>query len=97
MKKIWVQVLQGLRAAKEYSLFALVSSLDEVQFTDTQIILPPHNTTEAAVLKRNLGLLNQLAGGDYIVLADNLVTEPEHNGEYVARLRELFGDKVEIV
>ena len=90
-------MLQGLRAAKEYSLFALVSSLDEVQFTDTQIILPPHNTTEAAVLKRKLDLLNQLAGQDCIVLADNLANEPEENGEYVARLRELFGDKVEIV
>ena len=89
--------MQGLRAAKEYSLFALTSGLDEVQFTDTQIILPPHNATEAAVLKRNLPLLNRLAGQECIVLVDNLMTEPEHNGEYVARLRELFGDKVEIV
>lgn len=90
-------MLQALRAEKEYSLFALCSTLDEVQFTDTQIILPPHNTTEAAVLQRNLGLLNRLAGGDCFVVADTLINEPPHNDEYIARLQELFGDKVEIV
>ncbi len=90
-------MLQGLRAAQEYSLFALCSNLNEVHFTDTQIILPPHNSTEAAVLKRNLPLLNQLAGADCLVISDELLTEPAHNDEYVARLQELFGDKVEIV
>lgn len=97
MKKIWVKVLQGLRAAKEYALFALCSTLDEVQFTDTQIILPPHNATEATVLQRNLALLNRLAGVDCFVVADSLINEPPHNDEYIARLQELFGDKVEIV
>lgn len=89
--------MQGLRAEKRFSLFALVSSLDDVTFTDDQIIVQTNNDTEYQILLKNLALLQKLCGGDYLVLKPRPVIDQAQTNAYLERLQELFGDKLEIL
>lgn len=92
----WVKVLQTLRAQKRYALFALVSSLDDLTFTDTQIIVQTGNDTEYTVLTKNLPLLQELCGNCLVVNAPRK-QEARANLAYIEKLKDLFGDKVEIL
>lgn len=89
--------MQGLRAEKRYSLFALVSALDDVTFTDDKIIVQTNNDTEYQILLKNLALLQKLCGGDYLEIKARPVMDPAQTNAYLEKLQELFGDKLEIL
>ena len=98
LEAIWVKILRALREDKNFSLFGLLSNMDDVKFQDTQIILYSHNDGEKNMLKQNLPKLQNLAGQDVeLVLRDATVLVADEHEEYVTRLKEIFGDKVEIV
>ena len=98
LEAVWVKILRTLREDKNFALFGLLSNMDDVAFKDTQIILYTHNEAEKNMLKNHLPTLQKMAGELVkIIIQDYAVLEHDDNIEYVARLKELFGDKVEIV
>lgn len=97
MKAVWAKILRTLREQKQVALFALVSTLDDVELTDTQIIISAHNAAEYQMLKKYWPELKALTEQDCLVLVDRTVTVNDVNVAYVEKLKELFGDKVEIV
>lgn len=98
LEAVWVKILQTLRAEKNFALFGLLSNMDDVSFVDGQIILKMHNEAEKNMIKNHLTTMKKIAGEDIdLVLQDSSVVVQDDNAEYVARLKDLFGDKVEIV
>ena len=98
LEAVWVKILQTLRAEKNFALFGLLSNMDDVSFGDGQIILKTHNEAEKNMIKNHLTTMKKIAGEDIdLVLQDSSVVVQDDNAEYVARLKDLFGDKVEIV
>ena len=98
LEGIWVKILRTLRTDKNFALFGLLATLNDVEFQEHQIIIHMHNETEKSMLKQHLPTFKKLAGDDVeIVLHDDTVIVYDENRDYVARLKEIFGDKVEIV
>lgn len=97
MKENWVKILQGLRAQKNFALFALVSSLEEITFTPDKIIVQTNNDTEYQMLMKNLPLLQGLCGGDFLEIKARPVLDQAQTNLYLEKLQELFGDKLEIL
>ena len=98
MEAVWVKILRALRTEKNFALFGLLSNMDDVEFTNDQIILHTHNEAEKNKLKNHLPTLQTLAGSEAEVIVQNVGTVVKNdNAEFVSRLKELFGDKVEIV
>ena len=98
LEGVWVKILRQARDAQNFALFGLLSTLNDVEFADTQIILHVHNDAEKNMLKQHLATL-QSWGGDAatLVLHDDSIPMPDSNRDNIARLKDLFGDKVEIV
>lgn len=95
---VWAKILRSLRESKNFALFGLLSNMDDVAFGSKQITLRLHNEAEESILKNHLALLKNLAGeGVEIVLQAMDCVVPDEQQDYVARLKELFGDKVKIV
>ncbi len=98
LEGVWVKVLRGLRNDKYFSLFGLLSNMNDVEFADDKIFVHVHNDTEKVMLKQHLSQLQELAGENVTVtLQDDTALVYDENRDYVARLKDLFGDKVEIV
>ena len=98
LEAVWVKILRTLRAEKNFALFGLLSNMDDVAFANGEIWLPAHNESEKSMLKHHLATLQELAGHEaQIQIKDATQTEQIMNDEFVTRLKELFGDKVEIV
>ena len=95
MDEIWAKVLKGLRESNHTALFALINSIDDVAFTAFDITLAAGNDAEFNTLQKNLGLLRTLAGGDYIIITNKKAAE-KGSREYIEKLQDLFGDKLEI-
>lgn len=93
MDEIWAKVLQEVRKGKNNALLALISSADDVEFTNFNIILRTSNDVEFNTLNKNLELLKSFAGGDYIIVTKKRVKDIKNN-KYIERLRELFGEKL---
>ena len=98
LEAVWAKILRSLREQKNFSLFGLLSNMDDVKFQDSQIILYSHNEAEHSMLKKQIKNLQNLTGQDVeLVLCDATVLVADGHEEYVTRLKEIFGDKVEIV
>lgn len=98
LEGIWVKVLRALREGKNFGLFGLLSTMNDVDFVDDKIIVHVHNDAEKTMLQQHLTMLQELAGGEVtITLQDDTVVVYDENRDYIARLKDLFGDKVEIV
>ncbi len=98
LEGVWVNVLRALRLDKRFALFGLLSTMNDVDFVDDQIIVHVHNDTEKEMLKQNLPLIQSLAGENVqVTLQDDTVVVYDENRDYIARLKDLFGDKIEIV
>ena len=98
LEAVWVKILRALRTDKHFALFGLLSSMNDVEFADGKIYLHTHNDAEKNMLKQHLTDLQTLAGEEAtLVLQDDTVSVHDDNRDYVARLKDLFGDKVEIV
>lgn len=98
LEAVWVKILRGLREAKNFALFGLLSNMDDVEFDADKIILHAHNESEKNMVKNHLATLKDLAGAEVqIAVQDHTNIVQDENADYVTRLKELFGDKVEIV
>ena len=98
LEAVWVKILRALREEKNFALFGLLSNLDDVAFANGKIILPTHNEAEKNMLKNHLPTLQKLAGElAQITLQDCSNVMQDDSAEFVTRLKDLFGDKVEIV
>lgn len=98
LEAVWAKILRGVRDSKNFSLFGLLGTLNDVEFTDTKIILHTHNEAEKNILKQQLNNLQSMAGDEVtITLQDESTIERNDDRDVIARLKELFGDKVEIV
>lgn len=98
LEAIWAKVLRGLRTEQNFALFGLLATMNDVEFVDGKIIVHLHNETEKTILKQHATDLQTLIGAEVeLVLQDNTVEIQDENRDYVARLKDLFGDKVEIV
>lgn len=98
LEGIWAKILRTLRTDKNFALFGLLATMNDVNFNDEKITIHMHNASEKAMLKQHLPTLQTLAGADTILtLQDDTAIVYDENRDYVARLKELFGDKVEIV
>ena len=98
LEAVWAKILRSLRESKNFALFGLLSNMDDDAFGSKQITLRLQNDAEESILKNHLALLKNLAGDDVeIVLQAMDCVVPDEQQDYVARLKELFGDKVKIV
>ena len=97
LTSVWVKILRSLRETKNFALFGLLSSLDDVEFFDGKILIHTHNAAEKLLISQHLPALQNLAGDTVLTLQDDTVTVQANNYDTIARLKELFGDKVEIV
>lgn len=98
LEGVWVKILRGLRTEKNFGLFGLLSTMNDVDFRDSQIAIHAHNDSEKTMLKQHLPQLQGLAGETVtITVQDDTVVVYDETRDYVARLKDLFGDKVEIV
>ena len=98
LEGIWAKILRTLRDEQNFALFGLLATMNDVDFGDNQIILHMHNDAEKTMLQQHLSLLKTLVGGTVqVILQDNTVVVVDENRDYIARLKEIFGDKVEIV
>ncbi|MBQ7973714.1 MAG: hypothetical protein IJ295_02040 [Clostridia bacterium] len=98
LEAVWVKILRTLRENKRFALFGLLSNMDDVAMRDGQIFMHTHNEAEKKMLKQYLKTLQEMAGtAVQLVVEDNTVVVQDDNQEYVTRLKEIFGDKVEIV
>lgn len=97
LEAVWATILRTLRTDKNFALFGLLSTMNDVAFQDGKICLHTHNDAEKAMLKHHLPTLQKLAGETQITLQDDTVTIQADNRDTIARLKDLFGDKVEIV
>ena len=97
LEAIWVKILRTVRNDKNYALFGLLSTLNDVAFVDGKICIHTHNDAEKTMLNHHLAELQTMAGGDIITLQDDTVAPQTNDRDIVARLKDLFGDKVEIV
>lgn len=98
LETAWVKILRSVRNEKNFALFGLLSTMNDVEFKDGKILLHAHNDAEKNLLKQNLTTLQNLAGQEVnLVLQDHTVNVQNDDREIIARLKDLFGDKVEIV
>lgn len=98
LEAVWVKILRSLRNDKNFALFGLLSTMNDVAFTDGKIILHFHNEAEKNILKQQLTNLQTLAGSEAtLVLQDDTAETHDEDRDIIARLKDLFGDKVEIV
>ena len=98
LEGIWAKILRTLRDEQNFALFGLLATMNDVDFGDNQIILHMHNDAEKTMLQQHLSLLKTLVGDTVqVILQDNTVVVVDENRDYIARLKEIFGDKVEIV
>ena len=98
LENIWAKILRGVRESKNFALFGLLSTLNDVEFVDGQICLHTHNDAEKNMLKQHLETLKNLAGTEVVlVLQDDTIIVHDNQAEIITRLKDLFGDKVEIV
>ena len=98
LEAVWAKILRSLRTDKNFALFGLLSTMNDVEFADGKIFVHTHNDAEKNMLKQHLDTLQQLAGTEVVlVLQDDTITVKDDNRDYVSRLKDLFGDKVEII
>ena len=98
LEGVWVKILRTLRTEKNFALFGLLSTMNDVDFCDDKIIVHIHNDAEKTMLNQHLTQLQDLAGENVtLTLQDDTVVVYDENRDNVARLKDLFGDKVEIV
>jgi len=98
LEGVWAKILRTLREDKNFALFGLLATMNDVGFTDGKILIHLHNDAEKTMLKQHFDTLQNLAGADVpLVLQDDTQVVYDENRDYVARLKDLFGDKVEIV
>jgi predicted nucleotidyltransferase len=98
LEAIWAKILRTLRTEKNFALFGLLATMNDVAFSDGKITVHLHNEAEKAMLKQHFSVLQDLAGAEVtIVLQDDTTAVQDENRDYIARLKDLFGDKVEIV
>ena len=98
LEGVWVKILRTLRTEKKFGLFGLLSTMNDVDFSDDKIIVHIHNDAEKTMLNQHLTQLRNLAGENVtLTLQDDTVVVYDENRDNVARLKDLFGDKVEIV
>lgn len=98
LEAVWAKILRGVRDSKNFSLFGLLGTLNDVEFNEAKIILHTHNDAEKNILKQQLNNLQSMAGDDVmLVLEDDNLIDHDDDRDVIARLKELFGDKVEIV
>jgi hypothetical protein len=92
MQEIWAKTLKALRKNGEKALFSLVSCLDDIKFTDSNIIITVNGTAEYSVLSKNKEKLSAVGGDGCIV-----ITKKEKNekiNENLVKIQELFGSKL---
>jgi hypothetical protein len=95
LDKVWAKVLKGLRESGYNSLFALAMSIDDISFTNFNIILNVNNNVEFNILEKNSKLFQKLAGGDFILLVPKKKDDTIDN-EFVGILQNLFGDRLKV-
>ena len=93
--EVWARVLKGLRENNESVLFGACSDLRDIEFTGNEIIIHAHNESVYGILKKHLGTLNKYAGGQYIDL--QLAKKDAYKTQVIENLKELFGDKLQVV
>ncbi|MCM1404456.1 MAG: hypothetical protein NC133_03080 [Prevotella sp.] len=94
---VWAHILRTLRTEKNFALFGLLSTMNDVTEQDGQICLHAHNDAEKNLLTHHLPLLQKLAEPTPLVVQDDTQTVQDDNRDTIARLKDLFGDKVEII
>ena len=98
LEGIWAKILRTLRTENNFALFGLLATMNDVEFAADKIIIHAHNETEKNTLNPHLVTLKKLAGETVTVeIQDDTVVVYDENRDYIARLKELFGDKVKIV
>ena len=98
LEGVWAKILRTLRTNKNFGLFGLLSTMNDVDFHDDQIVVHVHDETEKSMLKQHLPQLQELAeAGVTVTWQDDTVAVYDENRDYITRLKDLFGDKVEIV
>ena len=91
--KVWANVLKGLRESGDIVLHAMCAGL-AVDFCNDFVTITVTDSGRHALLSKHLATLNKFAGGDYIRIELNL--RANEKSEKIERLKELFGDKVNI-
>ena len=98
LEAVWAKILRTLREEKNFALFGLLANMDDIEFVDGKICLHLHNDAEKSIIKEHFSALKTMAGVDVEWnLQDDTQIIYDENRDYVARLKDLFGDKVEIV
>ncbi len=98
LEGIWAKILRTLRTENNFALFGLLATMNDVEFATDKIIIHAHNETEKKILQQHLATLEKLAGETVaVVIQDDTVVVYDENRDYIARLKELFGDKVKIM
>ncbi|MCQ2381799.1 MAG: hypothetical protein MJ054_00665 [Clostridia bacterium] len=98
LEGIWARILRTVRSEQRFALFGLLARMNDVEFVGQEIKIHVHNDAEKEMLKQQLPSLQVIAGDSAkLVLQDDTVMVHDENRDYIARLKDLFGDKVEIV
>ena len=98
LEGIWAKILRTLRTENNFALFGLLATMNDVEFATDKIIIHAHNETEKKTLNQHWVTLKKLAGETVTVeIQDDTVVVFDENRDYIARLKELFGDKVKIM
>ena len=98
LEGVWAKVLRSLRENQNFALFGLLATMNDVEFHDNEILIHLHNDSEKAMLKQHLTELQTLVGPEITVKTqDDTQIVYDENRDYIARLKDLFGDQVEIM
>ena len=98
LENLWANLLRTLRTDKNFALFGLLATMNDVEFVDDKIVIHVHDDAEKTMLKQHLSTLQNIVGAAAtLTLQDDTVAVQDENRDYVAHLKDLFGDKVEIV
>ena len=98
LEGVWAKVLRSLRENQNFALFGLLATMNDVEFHDHEIIIHLHNESEKLMMKQHWQDLKNLIGAEIdIKTQDDTQIIHDENRDYIARLKDLFGDKVEIV
>lgn len=94
MQKIWARVLKLLRENNEYVLHTACQELNNIEFSNQQIIINCHDTAMFSLFTKYLPLLIKYAGSDCIVVKQINGNKTKHNKSDT--LKKLFNEKVKL-
>ncbi len=97
MGKVWAKILEQLRSGNNFSLFGLISSIDNITFEENKIVIHTTSDLEFTTLQKNKKHLEELAGGVIIEIEKSIAQASGHTHEYIEKLENLFGDKLKVL